>query len=85
MSQMVMTDTESADRLVAVKDLPTRTSDTYATLTDTTGAHTIKVREGETFSWPDAPEVSYKVIDLRAEAVVVKEEGTGKTLTIPKP
>jgi hypothetical protein len=43
----------------------------------------IKVREGDSFEWPSEPGVKYKVIDLRHDQVVVKDEQTGKTVTIP--
>jgi hypothetical protein len=84
MSQVVLTDAESQDRVVAVKDLPTRTSASYATLTDPEGKTVIKVREGDVFEWPSEPDASYKVIDLRAEQVVVKDEKSGKTVTIQR-
>jgi hypothetical protein len=85
MSQIVMTDGDTGDRVVALKDLPTRTSASFATLTDADGKTTLKVREGEVFSWPSEPGVSYKVIDLRMDQVVVKDEASGKTVTIPRP
>ena len=84
MSQLVLTDTDTNDRVVALKDLPTRTSSSFATLVSADGKTTLKVREGETFSWPSEPGSSYKVIDLRADQVVVKDEASGKTVTIPK-
>jgi hypothetical protein len=84
MSQVVLTDAESQDRIVAVKDLPTRTSASFATLTDPEGKTMIKVREGDVFAWPGEPDASYKVIDLRSEQVVVKDEKSGKTVTIPR-
>ena len=85
MSQVILTDAESQDRIVAVKDLPTRTSDSFATLTDPEGKTTIKVREGDVFQWPTEPDASYKVIDLRKDQVVVKDEKSGKTVTIQRP
>lgn len=84
MTQLVLTDTETNDRVVALKDLPTRTSASFATLVSADGKDTVKVREGEAFSWPGEPGSSYKVIDLRADQVVVKDEASGKTVTIPK-
>jgi hypothetical protein len=84
MSQVVMTDGETQDRVVAVKDLPTRTSASYATLTDPEGKMNMKVREGDVFAWPSEPGSSYKVIDLRSEQVIVKDEKSEKTITIPR-
>lgn len=82
MSSVVLTDGETSERVVALKDLPTRTNATFATLVGADGKTTLKVREGETFTWPDEPGVSYKVIDLRPEQVIVKDETSGKTITI---
>ncbi len=84
MSQLVLTDTDTNDRVVALKDLPTRTSASFATLVSADGKDTMKVREGETFTWPSEPGVNYKVIDLRMDQVVVKDEASGKTVTIPR-
>jgi hypothetical protein len=84
MSQVVMTDSDTQDRVVAVKDLPTRTSASFATLTDPEGKLTMKVREGDVFAWPSEPGSSYKVIDLRSEQVVVKDVKSEKTITIPR-
>lgn len=84
LSQLIMTDADTNERVVALKDLPTRTSATTATLVSIDGKDTLKVHDGETFSWPSEPGVSYKVIDLRMDQVVVKEEATGKTITIPR-
>lgn len=84
MSQLILTDADTNDRVVALKDLPTRTSASYATLVSADGKDTMKVREGETFTWPSEPGVSYKVIDLRIDQVVVKDEASGKTVTIPR-
>lgn len=84
MSQVVLTDGDNQDRIVAVKDLPTRTSASFATLTDPEGKTIIKVREGDVFEWPAEPDATYKVIDLRAEQVVVKDEKSGKTVTIQR-
>jgi hypothetical protein len=82
-SQVLLTDSESQDRFVAVKDLSTPTSASFATLTDPEGKTTMKVRVGDVFQWPSEPDSSYKVIDLRKEQAVVKDEKSGKTVTIP--
>jgi hypothetical protein len=83
MTQIVMTDGDTGDRVVAMKDMPTRTSASFATLVDAEGKSVLKVREGDTFEWPSEPGVRYKVIDLRHDQVVVKDEQSGKTVTIP--
>lgn len=84
LSQVVLTDGETNERVVALKDLPTRTSASFATLVSADGKETLKVREGESFTWPAEPGVSYKVIDLRSDQVVLKDEGSGKTVTVPR-
>ena len=83
MTQIVMTDGDTGERVVALKDTPTRTSASFATLVDAEGKSVQKVREGDTFEWPSEPGVRYKVIDLRHDQVVVKEQQSGKTITIP--
>jgi hypothetical protein len=84
LSQLVLTDTDTNERVVALKDLPTRTSASFATLVSADGKETLKVREGETFTWPSEPGVAYKVIDLRMDQVVLKDETNGKTTTVPR-
>jgi hypothetical protein len=84
MSQILLTDSESQDRIVAVKDLSTPTSASFATLTDPEGKTTMKVRVGDVFEWPSEPGSSYKVIDLRKEQVVVNDEKNQKTVTITR-
>ena len=82
MTQIVLTDADSGDRVIALKDTPTRTSASFATLVDAEGKSVLKVREGDSFEWPSEPGVRYKVIDLRHDQVVVKDEQSGKTITI---
>jgi len=82
MSQVVLTDPSTKEKLVLVKDLPAKTSATSATISD--GQTTLKVKEGETFQWPSEPNASYKVVDLREDQVVVKQIETGVTWTVPK-
>ena len=79
MTQIVLTDADSGDRVIALKDTPTRTSASFATLVDAEGESVLKVREGDSFEWPSEPGVRYKVIDLRHDQVVVKDEQSGKT------
>jgi hypothetical protein len=83
MTQIAMTDGDTGERVVALKDTPTRTSASFATLVDAEGKSVLKVREGDIFEWPTEPGVRYKVIDLRHDQVVVKDEQSGKTITIP--
>jgi hypothetical protein len=82
-TQVILTDADTGDRVIALKDSPTRTSASFATLVDDEGKSVLKVLEGDSFEWPSEPGVKYKVIDLRHDQVVVKDEQSGKTITIP--
>ncbi len=84
LSQVVLTDPGTQERMVLVKDLPLKTSATAATLVSLDGTTHITVKEGETFSWPPEPGSSYKVMDLRENQVVLKDAKSGETWTIPK-
>ena len=84
LSQVVLDDPASKEKLVLVKDLPVKTSATSATLISPDGKTTLKVKEGETFAWPGEAGATYKVVDLREDQVVVKQIETGVMLTIPK-
>lgn len=84
MSQLVLEDAATKSRLVLVKDLPVKTSATSATLISPDGQTTLKVKEGDTFEWPAEPGTSYKVVDMRADQVVVKQVESGTMWTVPK-
>ena len=83
LSQLVLDDSASKQKFVLMKDLAVKTSATSATLTAPDGK-TVKVREGETFTWPGDAATAYKVVDLREDQVVVKQVDTGAMWTIPK-
>jgi hypothetical protein len=83
-SQVVLTDSDTDERIVAMKDLPTRTSASFATLVSTDGQTTRQVREGQSFTWPGETPATYTVIELRIDQVIVKDDATGKTITIPR-
>lgn len=72
----------SKEKTILVKDLRTRSAETYATLVSTDGKTSLNVRAGETFSWPGG--VTYKVIDLGSGQVVLQEVESGKMWTVPK-
>lgn len=84
MSQVVFTDSDTQERIVAMKDLPTRTSASFATLVSTDGQTTRQVREGENFTWPGETPATYTVVELRMDQVIVKDDASGKTITIPR-
>lgn len=82
-SQVVLSDPATKERITLVKDLPARSSASFALLTSEDGNTTRKVRQGETFPWPEGGP-TYKVVDLREDQVVVQEVETGKMWTIPR-
>jgi hypothetical protein len=84
MSQLVLDDPTTKEKLVLVKDLPVKTSATSATLISADGKTTLTVKEGDTFTWPNEPGATFNVIDLREDQAVVKQVETGAMWTIPK-
>ena len=84
LSSLTLTDTDTNERTILMKNLPTRTGDTFAELTSQDGATAIKVKQGDTFHWPDESGPAFKVIDLRPDQIVVQEIATRKMWTIPK-
>ena len=84
LSSVTLTDTDTNERTILMKNLPTRTGDSFAELTSGDGAKTVKVKQGDTFKWPDESGPAFKVIDLRADQIVVQEIATRKMWTIPR-
>jgi hypothetical protein len=82
-SRVTLEDTSTKQRVDLVKDMPARSSASYAILAAPDGGKTVTVHDGETFSWGEPP-VSYKVKDLRAEQVILEEVATRKIVTVPK-
>jgi hypothetical protein len=83
-SQLVLDDPETKEKIVLMKDLPAKTAATSAILTSLDGKTTLKVKEGQTFTWPDEPGVSYKVVELRGAQVIVQQLDTRAMITIPR-
>ncbi len=84
LSSLTLTDTDTNERTILMKNLPTRTGDSFAELTSGDGVKSVKVKQGDTFHWPDESGPAFKVIDLRADQIVVQEVATRKMWTIPK-
>jgi hypothetical protein len=84
LSSLTLTDNENNQRAVLMKNLPTRTGDSFAELTSADGAKTLKVKQDQIFKWPDENGATYKVIDLRADQAVVQDVATRKMWTIQK-
>lgn len=83
-SNLTLTEVETKERAMLMKDLPTRTGESFAELTSEDGQTTIRVKPDQTFLWPPESGQAFKVIDLRADQIVVQEVATRKMWTIPK-
>jgi hypothetical protein len=83
LSRVELDDPQSKEKIVLVKDLPTRSASSSAVLASPDRQTTVTVKQGETFVWPSEPNVSYKVIDLRPEQAVIQQIDTKKMFTIP--
>ncbi len=83
-SQVLLEDPTTKERVTLVKDLPAKTSATHAVLTPDEGKTWIKVHAGEIFSWPGDPGVSYRVLDLGRDQIVIQQQETRKMWTLPR-
>jgi hypothetical protein len=83
LSRVELENLATREKVVLVKDLPARSSASYAVLTSEKG-EAVKVRQGEQFSWPEEPSLAYVVIDLRADQVIVQEIGSKQVWTLSK-
>jgi hypothetical protein len=83
-SRVTLEDSATKHRVELIKDMPARSSESYAVLTSPDGKQTVHVKDGETFTWPSDPPVTYRVKDLRPEQAILEEVGTRKTITVPK-
>jgi hypothetical protein len=83
-SQVLLSDASTQEKVTLVKDMPAHSTASYAVISSAEGGQALKVRQGETFTWPAEGGAEYKVIDLRSEQVVVQEVATRKMWTIPR-
>ena len=83
-SQVWLEDTSTKERVTLVKDLPAKTSATYAVLASEDGKTVVKVHAGEVFAWPGEPGVTYRVVDLGRDQVVLQQQETRKMWTLPR-
>ncbi len=83
MSQVMLENAETKETVFLMRDLPARSSQTHAVITSADGREQ-KVHFDETFTISSQPGKQFKVIDLRADQVVVQEVGGKAVLTIPK-
>ncbi len=84
LSQVAFEDSSTKEKVVLMKNLPARTSATYAVLVSPDGKTTLKVRKGDVFSWPAERASHYKVIDLSQDQAVLQQIETKQTWTIPR-
>ena len=83
-SQVLLEDTSTKERVTLVKDLPAKTSATYAVLASEDGKTVVKVHAGEVFAWPGEAGVTYRVVDLGRDQVVLQQQETRKLWTLPR-
>ena len=83
-SQVVLEDTSTKERVTLVKDLPAKTSATFAVLASEDGKTMVKVHAGEVFAWPGEAGVTYRVVDLGRDHVVLQQQETRKMWTLPR-
>jgi hypothetical protein len=83
MSQVMLENPETKETVFLMRDLPARSSQTHAVIAGTDGSEQ-KVHFDETFTIASHPGKQFKVIDLRADQVVVQEVGGKAVFTIPK-
>ena len=83
-SQVVLEDTSTKERVTLVKDLPAKTSATFAVLASEDGKTVVKVHAGEVFAWPGEAGVTYRVVDLGRDQVVLQQQETRKLWTLPR-
>lgn len=67
-----------------VKDMPTRSSNSYALIAAKGSDATITVKQGEIFEWPGEKNTHYRVVDLRNDQVILEQIENKKMWTVPK-
>ena len=82
-SQLTLENTDTKESVVLIRDLPARSSETYAILVGPDKVEQ-KIHVDEVIELPGQKGKKFKVIELRPEQVVIEEIGTRRPLTIPK-
>ncbi len=82
-SNVTLENPDTKERVVLVRDLPARSSETHAVITGADGAEQ-KVRLDETITLPGQGEKKFKVLELRQDQVVVEELASKRPMTIQK-
>ncbi len=83
-SRVSLEDASTKETVVLMKDLPAKTSASYAVLVSPDGKTNLKVRKGDTFTWPAEQGTTYRVLDLSQDQAVLQQIETKKTWTIPR-
>lgn len=84
LSQVTLEDPSTKEKIVMTKDLPAKTSASYAVLVSTDGKTTLKVHQGDVFTWPGETGATYQVLDLTKDQAVLQQIENKKTWTIPR-
>jgi len=82
-SQVTLENEDTKETVVLVRDLPARSSETYAIISGPDGVEQ-KLRADEIIEVPGHKDKKFKVLEIRPEQVVIEETGTRRPLTIPK-
>jgi hypothetical protein len=82
-SNVTLENVGTKEMVVLIRDLPARSSETHAVVVGPNGEEK-KVHLDETVEIPGIPGKQFKVIELRADQVLVEEIGSKRALSIPK-
>lgn len=80
-SNVTLENPDTKERVVLVRDLPARSSETHAILKGADGVEQ-KVRLDETITLPGQGAKKFKVLELRQDQVIVEELATKRPMTI---
>jgi hypothetical protein len=84
LSRVTLTDATTKEKVVLMKDLPAKTSASYALLSSPDGKTSLKVHHADVFTWPGETGVTYKVVDISRDQVVLEQVENKKMWTIPR-
>jgi len=84
LSRVTLVDSTTKEKVVLMKDLPAKTSASYALLSSPDGKTSLKVHHGDVFTWPGETGVTYKVVDLGRDQAVLEQVENKKMWTIPR-
>lgn len=85
-SRVTVEDTQSGSTHLLVKDVTGQTADTYAILTAPNSQYRYVVKAGDVFrtTQPGIGAKDYQVLDIRANAVVIKDLATDEVTTVAR-